>query len=257
MSTVVFRRHVTSPPASTARSAVLRVRAVVFATAFAFACLAAPIAGAEQVWLGQSVSLPATENVRLTFSNTTYTEHGDHFANEEAASFRWRFAPNWSAGAGITFGQDRVDRVAEADGDADGGGKRWVWSSRPTEHVSLDWSGTYGGWTFFNAQHLDLYFRKDERDWPLYRNIGSLTAPPVPGLPWRPRPYLTEQIYFSGRECFTGFDRFNQVRLGAGVRLHPCENLMLSAYWQYRDIEQLDGAWEQFRVAGISAALVF
>lgn len=224
---------------------------------FAAAMLAAPHSWAEQVWFGQSVSLPASENLRLAFSNTTYTEHGDHFANEEAASFRWSFGPNWSAGAGITFGQDRVDRVAEADGDAGGRDRRWVWSSRPTEHVSLDWSRDYGGWTFFNAQRLDLYFRKAERDWPLYRNIGSITAPPVPGLPWRPRPYLTEQIYFSGRECFTGLDRFNQVRLGAGVRIHPHENLMLSAYWQYRDIEQKDGAWEQFRVAGLSAALVF
>lgn len=232
---------------------------VVFAIAAATLLLFPRPAAAEQVWLGQSVSLPATEALRLSFSNTSYTEHGKHFANEEAASFRHALAPEsgWSAGAGITFGQDRVELVAENPGGGPKSRKRWVWSSRPTEHVSLDWTGGCGGWTFFHACHFDLYFRKGERDWPLYRDIATVTAPPVPGLPWLPRPYFTEQIYFSGRECFAGPDRFNQFRVGAGFRLRPHEHMALSLYWQYRDIEQADREWESFRVAGVSAALLF
>lgn len=212
------------------------------AALFAAAHFSLPLFG-EQLWLGQSVSVPAAENLRLTFSNTIYTEHEKHFANEEAVSFRYSFSQCWSAGGGITWGQDKVE-------------KHWVESGRPTEHVSLDWLGCYGDWAFFNAQRFDLYFREGERDWLLYRNIGSVTAPPVVRIPWTPRPYLTQQIYFSGRECFTGTDRFNQFRWGCGVRLNPCDGFYLSLYWQYRDIERSDGEWDQFRVAGISAALV-
>lgn len=91
----------------------------------------------------------------------------------------------------------------------------------------------------------------------LYRNIGSLTAPPVPGVSWMLRPYLSEQIYLTSRECFTGFDRFCQLRLGGGVRLQPAENLTAFVYWQYRDIERPDGEWKQFHVAGMSLALAF
>lgn len=199
---------------------------------------------AEQLWLSQSVSVHASPSLRLILSNTSYLEHGHHFANEEASSFRMGISSNWSAGAGITWGQDKVDR-------------HWERSSRPTEHVSFDWHDDFGRWSVFDAQRFDLKFREGERDWVVYRNIGSLTAPIVPGLPWNPRPYLTQQIYFSTRECFAGHDRFCQFRWGAGIRLLPLEHLYLSAYWQYRDIERTDGAWRQSRVAGLSASLVF
>ena len=42
-----------------------------------------------------------------------------------------------------------------------------------------------------------------------------------------------------------------------GIRFTPAEPLRVSAYWQYRDIEQPDGDWISFRIAGLSAALVF
>lgn len=197
---------------------------------------------AEQLWLSQNLIAHAADDLTLGFFNTVYTEHGKHFANEEAMNFRYSFAPDWSAGAGITWGQDKLE-------------KHWVRSGRPTENVSLDWCHDFGGWTVFNAQRFDLYFREKERDWPLYRNIGSVTAPPLPRLPWSPRPYVTQQIYFSGRECFTGMDRFCQFRWGAGMRMNPCGPFFLSVYWQYRDIERPDGEWDQFRVAGISATL--
>ncbi len=204
----------------------------------------APAALAEQVWYGQSAAVQATDALRLLFSNTTYTEHGDHFANEEAVSFRHRVSEHWLVGAGITWGQNKI-------------GKTWHHADRPTEHVSFDGIWTLGGWTVFDAQHFNLYFREGERDWVLYRNIGSLTAPPVPEVPWMPRPYLSEQIYLASRECFTGFDRFCQLRLGGGVRLQPAENLTMFVYWQYRDIERPDGEWKQFRIAGMSLALAF
>ena len=212
---------------------------------------------AEQLWLGRSMSVHATEALRITISNTAYIEHEKHFANEEAASFRWRFADNWSAGAGITFSQDRGDS-APTDPDSPASHRHgWNWSARPTEHISFDWLATYGDWTLSNAQRFDLKFREGERDWVVYRNIGSVTAPPIPRLPWSPRPFLTQQIYISSRECFTGLDRFSQFRWGAGIRLAPLENLRVSAYWQYRDIEQPAGDWTSFRIAGLSAALVF
>lgn len=197
---------------------------------------------AEQAWFGQAVAVRPAEGLRLNFSNTTYTEHEKHFANEEAASFRQTLTEGWSAGAGITWGQDKIDGT-------------WHGSGRPTEHVSFDWTGAFGGWTVFDAQRFDLKFREGERDWVVYRNIGSVTAPPLPDLPWSPRPYATEQFYVSSRECYAGHDRFCQLRLGGGVRLHPDERLSLSVYWQYRDIERPDGSWDQFRVAGISALL--
>ena len=217
-----------------------RVKATM-AMALLAAALALPVR-AEQLWLSQSLAVQAAERLRLNFSNTIYTEHERHFANEEAMSFRFRFAESWSAGSGITWGQDKIE-------------KHWERSGRPTEHVSFDWSGECAGWALFNANRFDLKFREDERDWVVYRNIGSVTAPPIPRLPWSPRPYLTQQIYLSSRECYTGPDRFCQFRWGGGMRLFPLEHLTLAAYWQFRDIERPDGEWEQFRVAGISAAL--
>ena len=208
----------------------------------AWACAVA--APAEQVWLGRSISVQATESLKLSLSNTTYIEHEKHFANEEAASFRWTFAPGWSAGAGITFGQDRIEH-------------HWVWSNRPTEHVAVDWRGDFGGWSLFDSNRFDLKFRKGERDWVVYRQIATVTAPVVPHIPWTPRPYLSQQIYVSSRECFSGLDRFSQFRWSVGVRLTPTEPLHVSAYWQYRDIEQPEGNWTSFRIAGLSAALVF
>ena len=239
-------------PAPAARGGVRARRFLALAAALAAFC-----ARGEQLWLSQSVSLPATEALRLSFSNTVYMEHGEHFANEEAAGFRHALAPGWSAGGGITFGQDRVERITEESGDGEKRRKRWVWSKRPSENLALDWCGTYGGWTVFDGQRFDLYFRRGERDWPLYRNIGSVTAPPVPGLPWNPRPYVTQQIYFTAREGYAGLDRFCQFRWGAGVRTAPLENLAVSVYWQYRDIEDKTGEWVSYRVAGVSAALAF
>lgn len=234
-----------------------------FAAALAAAAAAAR---AEQAWFSQIVSAEAAPKLRVTLSNTVYTEHGEHFANEEGANFRYSFAPGWSAGAGVCYGQDRVLRGADADGadapaDAktgpDGARHHWVFHHRPTEHVSVDWRGSFGGWDLADANRFDLYFRKGERDWPLYRNIASLFAPAVQSLPWEPRPYLTQQIYFTGREGLSGPDRFCQFRWGAGLRVRPAENLFVSAYWQYRDIESDDGRWNSFRVAGLSTSLTF
>lgn len=208
----------------------------------AWACASA--ASTEQVWLGQSVSVPATESLRLSLSNTTYIEHGEHFANEEAANFRWTFVPSWAVGAGITFGQDRIEH-------------RWDWANRPTEHVAVDWRGEVGGWSLFDSNRFDLKFREGERDWVVYRQIATVTAPAVTCLPWTPSPYLSQQIYVSSRECFSGHDRFSQFRWSLGVRLTPVEPLHVSAYWQYRDIKEPEGGWTSFRIAGLSAALVF
>ncbi len=201
-------------------------------------------AAAEQLWLTQSVSYSVTNTFRVNFSNTAYTEHERHFSNEEAVSFRCPVATGWSAGGGITWSQDKAE-------------KTWRKSGRPTENVSIDYFTLRGGWSLYDANRLDLKFREGERDWVVYRNIGSLTAPPVLRRPWSPRPYLTEQFYFSARECFTGLDRFCQFRFGGGVRLNPAERFFLSVYWQYRDIERVDGDWFQQRVAGVSASLVF
>ena len=159
----------------------------------------ATAASAEQVWLGRSVSVQATKSLKLSLSNTTYIEHEKHFANEEAANFRWTFAPGWAVGAGITFGQDRIEH-------------HWDWSNRPTEHVAVDWRGEFGGWSLFDSNRFDLKFREGERDWVVYRQIATVTAPPVPRVPWTPRPYLSQQIYVSSRECFSGHDRFIQDR---------------------------------------------
>lgn len=201
-------------------------------------------ASAEQLWLSQSLSFHPVESLRLNFSNTTYTEHEKHFANEEAISFRQTISRCWSAGAGITWGQDKIE-------------KHWEQSDRPTEHVSFDWLRAFGDWTVFDAQRFDLKFREGERDWVIYRNIGTLFVPAAANLTWSPQPYLTQQIYFSTRKCFTGMDRFSQFRWGPGVRLNPAEHFFLMVYWQYRDIEQPDGDWVQFRVAGLSATLAF
>lgn len=214
------------------------------APAIAILALCAASAFAEQLWLSQSASFHPVDSLRLNFSNTTYCEHGKHFANEEAVSFRQTVSEHWSAGAGITWGQDKIE-------------KHWERSDRPTEHVSFDWLHDFGDWTVFDAQRFDLMFREGERNWVIYRNIGTLFAPTIPNIPWSPRPYLTQQIYFSTRECFTGFDRFSQYRAGPGVRLNPANHFFLSTYWQYRDIELPDGEWVQFRIIGISAALAF
>lgn len=90
-----------------------------------------------------------------------------------------------------------------------------------------------------------------------YRNIFTVTAPAIPSAPWKPRPYLTQQIYFTGREGYGGLDRFSQFRTTAGLRLRPFECLALSAYWQYRDIESRSGDWTQRRIVGMSATLLF
>ena len=198
----------------------------------------------EQLWLSQSVSFPVADSLRLYFSNTDYTEHARHYANEEAVGARWAFSTLWSLSSGITWSQGKTE-------------KTWHKSARPTENVSLNLKVDSDGWTFYDANRFDLKFREGERDWVVYRNIGSVTAPPLPRLPWSPRPYLTQQIYLSSRECFTGLDRFCQFRWGSGIRLSPMEKLTLYAYWQYRDIEKTDGDWYQQRLVGLSASLAF
>ena len=242
-------------------------------TIAAVAAMASISLHAEQVWLSQGVSAPATDALRVGFSNTLYTEHGEHFANEEAVTLRYRVAERWQVGCGITFSQDRIEtggrpampdeeaRGDEADSpldDIDGPVRhRWKFSKRPTEHAVLVWDGGLGDWDFSMTHRLDFYFREGTRDWIVYRNISSATAPALPRLPWTPRPYVAQQIYFTGRDNYSGWERFSQFRWFAGLRLRPCDRLSLSAYWQYRDIETAPGDWSQFRVAGLSANLSF
>ena len=133
----------------------------------------------------------------------------------------------------------------------------WALGPRPSENVALEWTGACGGWNFFDSNRIYMYFRKNERDWVVYRNIFTVTAPAIPGAPCKPRPYLTQQIYFTGREGYDGLDRFCQFRTTAGLRLRPFDCLFLAAYWQYRDIERKTGDWYQVRVAGLSATVLF
>ncbi len=226
------------------RTCATMCRRIVFPAIFASLA-----AHAEQLWLTQGVSARATDTVRLSFYNTVYMEHGEVFANEEAPTFRWTFATNWSVGCGITFYQSHREK--------EDGHHYWDFSSRPSENVALEWTGKCGNWTFFDSNRIYMYFRKGERDWVVYRNIFTVTAPAIPSAPWKPRPYLTQQIYFTGREGYGGLDRFSQFRTTAGLRLRPFECLTLSAYWQYRDIESKNGDWNQVRIVGLSATLLF
>ena len=216
-------------------------------------------ASTDQVWYGQSISLPASETLRLRFSNTDYVEGGKHFANEEAASFRWNFSPSWDAGAGVTFSQTLIDDgvVPDDEGSSSSGRRHWDVSDRPSEHFAVDWRSDFGRWTLADTSRFDLKFRKGERDWTVYRQIATVTAPALPHLPWMPRPYLSQQIYVSGRQCFTGLDRFSQFRWTLGLRMAPSDMLRLSVYCQYRDIERPNGQWDSFRIVGLTANLVF
>ena len=192
-------------------------------------------ARAEQIWLTQGVSAHATESFRVSFYNTVYMEHGEVFANEESPAFRWMFATNWSIGCGMTLSQSHREN--------EDGHYYWDFSSRPSENVALEWTGKYGDWNFFDSNRIYMYFRKGERDWVVYRNIFTATAPAIPSAPWKSRPYLTQQVYFTGREGYDGLDRFSQFRTTAGLRLRPLGCLSLAAYWQYRDIERKTGDW--------------
>lgn len=49
-----------------------------FVAAVAALVASASAARGEQVWFTQGVSVPAAERLRLNFSNTCYTEHGEH-----------------------------------------------------------------------------------------------------------------------------------------------------------------------------------
>jgi hypothetical protein len=133
----------------------------------------------------------------------------------------------------------------------------WDWSGRPTEYLALDWRGKAGDWRLFDSNRVYMYFREARRDWATYRNIATVTAPALPALPWEPRPYLTQQIYFTDKDGYDGLDRFSQFRWAPGLRLKPVECLFVSLYWQYRDIETKPGVWKSSRVAGLSASLVF
>ena len=212
---------------------------------------------AEQLWLTQGALVKATDSLRLSLYNTIYMEHGEQFSNEVSPGFRWSFATNWSAGAGMTFAQNRRSREEVTDNGETIVHHHWAMGPRPSENFALEWTGKYGDWNFFDSNRIYMYFRKEERDWVVYRNIFSVTAPAIPHAPSNPRPYLTQYIYFTGRDGYDGLDRFYQFRTSAGLRLRPLERLSLSAYWQYRDIERKTGDWYQVRVVGLSATLLF
>ena len=199
----------------------------------------------------------AAEPLRLTFSNTDYFRNGEHFSNEEAFSFRWTIADGWSAGSGIIFAQNLVKRTTTDDDGAELVRHHWDWSGRPTEYVALDWRGKAGDWRLFNSNRVYMYFREGRRDWVTYRNIATVTAPALPWLPWDPRPYLTQQIYFTDKEGFDGLDRFCQFRWAPGMRLKPVDCLYVSLYWQYREIETKPGKWHPSTVAGLAFSLYF
>ncbi len=243
-----------------------------FVAAVAALVASASAAQGGQVWFTQGVSVPAAERLRLNFSNTCYTEHGEHFANEEAANFRWSFGENWSAGLGMTVSQDHVVKGESPASGADDeensgeGGREeetgpgrhhWRFSKRPTENLAVVWRGSAGEWDYSVTSRLDLYFREGMRDWVQYRNIAGITAPPVAGIPWSPRPYAMQQVYFTGREGYSGWGRFCQFRWFAGLRLRPTETLSLSAAWQYRRIETTPDEWLSIRVVGLAANLIF
>lgn len=204
---------------------------------------------AEQLWLTQGVSAHATESLRLSFFNTVYLEHGKQFSNEESLSFRLALTTNWSAGAGMSLSQNRRTR--------EDGRHHWDCSNRPSENIVVDWAGRRGDWNFFDSHGVTLYFRKGERDWGIYRNIFTVTAPAIPRAPCNPRPYLTQHIYFTGRDGYDGLDRFYQFRTTAGLRLRPLDHLSLAAYWQYRDIQSRTGDRNQDYIAGLSATVLF
>ena len=214
-------------------------------------------ARAEQLWLTQGALVKATDSLRLSLYNTIYMEHGEQFSNEVSPGFRWAFATNWSVGAGMTFAQNRRSREEVTDDGETVIHHHWAMGPRPSENIALEWTGRYGGWNFFDSNRIYMYFRKEERDWVVYRNIFSVTAPAIPNAPCNPRPYLTQHIYFTGRDGYDGLDRFSQFRTTAGLRLRPFDCLILAAYWQYRDIERKTGEWYQARVAGLSATLLF
>lgn len=230
--------------------------------------LALPCA-AEQLWLTQGVGVQTSDAVRFAFSNTVYVEHGHAFSDEEAGSFRWAFAEHWAVGGGASVSQNRVetrgaDPEESASGGEDGsfgtesgGHRHWDCGGRPTEHLALDWSREAGGWNFLDSNRLYFHFRPGERDWIVYRNIATVTAPPVPDIPWKPRPYLTQFVYVTDRDGYGGADRFSEFRWVAGLSARPAEHLSLAAYWQYRDIESPPGDWTSIRIAGLSAQLLF
>ena len=213
------------------------------------AVLALLQASAEQLWLGQGVSVRATESLRLGLHNTIYIVHGKHCYNEEVPSIRWAFSSNWTAVAGMTFAQTLAQ--------TEGGRQHWIVADRATEHFSLDWHGRCGGWHFNDANCIYMYFREGERDWPVYRNVATVTAPKIPLMPCNPRPYLSQQVYLTGREKYSGLDRFSQFNTTVGMGMRPFECLNIAAYWQYRNRELQDGDWMQTRVAGLSATLLF
>ncbi|MBR0056765.1 MAG: hypothetical protein IJP66_05495 [Kiritimatiellae bacterium] len=232
--------------------------------AFSLAALAAivfmpsaALCTAKQVWFSQGATIHASERLRFGLSNTIYVEHGEHFCDEEAGYFRWTFLDRWAAGAGASCSQDRVERESVNEDGLPVVRHHWDWSGRPTEHLALDWSASAGDWRFLDSNRIYLYFRENERDWAVYRNIATVTAPPVPRLPWTPRPYFTQFIYFTGRDGYDGSDRFCEFRWISGMSVRPLERLSLAAYWQYRDIETTPGEWTQVHIAGFSAHLLF
>lgn len=220
-------------------------------------CAVAAQASSDQVWLSQGAAVNATDTLRFSFSNTIYMEHGEHFANEEAFSARWKVADHWAVGGGASHSQDRVLKERGNPPDDVSLHHHWDWSGRATEHLAVDWFCSVGNWNLQDAHRIYMYFRSGERDWAVYRNIVTVTAPPVPYLPWSPRPYFTQFLYVSSRDCYDGLDRFSQFRSIAGMKMKPLDGLLLSTYWQYRDIEEPSRDWVHVRIFGISASLDF
>lgn len=238
-------------------------RSIQYAVAL-FVGLSASTALPEQLWLSQGATGQVSESLRLGLHNTSYFEHEEHICNEEAATLRLAMTDRWGATATITFSQDRVEEEIGAEGGEDNGDglarrlrKTWDFGTRPTESISFDWNRGLGGWCVMDVNRFDFKFREGERDWAVYRNISTLTAPPLPGFPWSPRPYAKQQIYFTGRQGWNGLHRFCEFRWVVGLAVRPVECLGLSCYWQYRTRETLPHEWEQFRIVGIGTSLTF
>lgn len=211
--------------------------------------LAVPCA-ANQVWLTQGASARASDSLRLGFYNSLYTEHARHNSNEDGIWLNWNFSDNWSLGAGMTHSQYKYK-------DRESGLRHWKLSNRPSETASLRWRASARGVDFLDSNVFEFFFRADKPDWLVYKNLFTVTAPAVPGVPWKPRPYGTQCIYVSGEEKFDGMEHFSQFHYIAGFSLRPANCLLLALYWQYRRIEKNPDDWTNLRITGLSTTLLF
>ena len=229
---------------------MLFLRAAQRLALLAISLFAVPCA-ANQVWLTQGVSACASDSLRLGFYNSLYTEHARHNANEDGGWLNWKFSGNWSLGAGITHLQYKYE-------DEESGLRHWKLSSRPYERASLNWrASSAGGFDFLDSNVVEFFFRKDTPDWMVYKNLFTVTAPAVPGVPWKPRPYGTQCIYVSGEDKFDGMEHFSQFHYIAGLSLRPADCLLMTLWWQYRRIETNPDEWTNLRIIGLSTTLLF